>query len=123
MCPDKRPVSPAVNIVALKDEIVAQDVALTLSDLFPRTESVTVSDLQRLSRMIECRDAIQVAILEMSPAAFLTAPEAASLTSHGARVVLVGPTETGRGAGPFPFRTLEKPFTTEALVAVLTMDG
>lgn len=120
MCRIERRFSPAVNIVALQDEIVAQDVALTLTDLYPGTETVTVADRGLLSKIIESRDLVQIAVLEMTPSEFRAWPEAARLSARGARVLLIAPPEPPGAGAPFSYRTLEKPFTTEALVAVLT---
>lgn len=106
--------------MAFEDEIVAQDVILTLSDLCPDVASVSVCDPGRLPRIIASCDAIRFAILETGPFNFGAGPLVAALAARGAQVVLVGPTGTATEPGRSPFGVLEKPFTTDALIAVLS---
>lgn len=120
MCADGSPVEAGVNIVMVRDVIVAEDLLLTLSDLFPQFDVVSVPDLSQLRAALEPIHRIGVAVLEMSPADFRAGPFLAALKEKGARVLLLWTTD---GTAPdAEFSLLEKPFTTEALITLLRED-
>jgi hypothetical protein len=106
-----------VNIVMVRDMIVAEDLVQTLRDLFPQFEAVAVRDLCHLAHALDSLRRIGVAVIEMSPADFRHSPFLAALRARGARVVLLWTTEGEAVDGEFAL--LEKPFTTKSLVALL----
>lgn len=124
MCPADGQRSTAVNIVLMKDQVVAEDVVLTLSDLYPHVEAVAVPNLRLLSEMIDSLSTIRFAILEVSEQEFRANPNVANLNARGAHVILVDDLLDdgihGSACGAKSFCTLEKPFSTETLVACLS---
>ena len=117
MCADGAPVEAGVNIVMVRDVIVAEDLVLTLSDMFPHFDAVSVANLTSLAEVLEPIHRIGVAVLEMSPADFRAGTLLSVLKTKGARILLLWTTD---GDAPdADFSLLEKPFTTEALVALL----
>jgi hypothetical protein len=106
-----------VNLVMVRDMIVAEDLVQTLADLFPQFEAVAIRDVWQLADALDALPRIGVAVLEMSPTDFRNSPFVAALRARGARVVLLWTTDGEAADGEFAL--LEKPFTTDALVALL----
>lgn len=119
MYPVECTVLVGMNIVALKDQVVAQDVLLTLADVFPQTQSVAVTNDATLSTMLEDEGEIRIVVLEVSPALMLHNSRLKTLCANGTRVILIGQRDEAESLSAFPFQSLEKPFSTDALVSVL----
>lgn len=101
-------------LVALKQVVIAQDIAQTILDHDPEAEVILGGGF---SAMPEDR-LPHMAFLDLSPAEARSLAAARDLLAHGTRLVLIGDAAEAAGES-HPFWVLHRPFTSDAVLSLL----
>lgn len=102
----------AILIVAAQP-LVAQDIALTISDEMPDAQVIIAESIDEGIQAIVPFAAIAIAMVEMEESAFSDSPLMPALADKGAQICLIG----ARSGQRWP--TLPTPFSTDDLLLVL----
>ena len=105
-------------LIVLKQVVVAQDIALTLSDLNPAAQVVVASSHSEALAALAAVSSVALAIVNDGPQSFPHSDLCHAITLRGGRVVLVGTEaeDAGEAAG---WQVLHRPFTSDAVLALL----
>ncbi len=105
-------------LIMVQPALVAQDIALTISDHAPQAPLLFVSSADHALRALESVRAVAVAYLSMDPHVFAESGLASAIRSRGGNVMLIGDAAEDVGAG-VGWRALVRPFSIETVQATL----
>ena len=115
---DRRLPNDGLGLVLVRQELVAQDIALTLLD---RYGPAPIHMPHSIAEALECFAAasrVHAAVLELGPAEIEGSDLEREITSRGGRIVLFGKlAEAGAAGSRWP--VLHRPFTDSTLLAIL----
>lgn len=110
---------PRAYIVVLKHVVVAEDLAQIISDFDPQAKVLQVRDTPAALKAIRDVDAVRLAFLIDERHVEGWSDLVAAIFARGGRVVLI-PRSEGIEAAPFHnCLILDRPFTTEMVLATL----
>lgn len=103
-------------LIVLRHVVVAQDIALTLSDHDPGAPVLLATATTEALRLLEGAPCLRVAFVAEAPALFAGSSLEAAIAARGGRPVLIG---EAAEADPMGFAVLLRPFTTAAVLVHL----
>jgi hypothetical protein len=107
-------------LIAVKDFVVAQDIASTIRDLYPHADVLSVQSLNDAEKLIPAFRSISFAILDVKPPVLRDSPIGGVLADSRASILFLGePPQQGSPVAARAIRFLPKPFTTDGLVKAL----
>ena len=107
-------------LILLHPELVARDVALTISDQVPTANVIMARSPESAAQALDAVTTVAVAFLAMEPDAYVKSQLAEAIRARGGRAVLISDAAEAVGQGP-DWIALARPFTTECVVAVLAL--
>jgi hypothetical protein len=107
-------------LIAVKDFVVAQDIASTIRDLYPQADVLSVQSLDEAEKLIPAFRSISFAILDVKPPALGASRIGGILAESRASILFLGEApEQGSPVVARTIRFLPKPFSTAGLVEAL----
>jgi hypothetical protein len=105
----------ATYLIVLRHVLVAQDIAMTISDTDPEARIVTAaSEAEALPRLAGV-DRLTVAFVGQAPRAYGESALARAVRARGGRVVLLGEEAEAEGAA-MGYAVLVRPFATASIL-------
>ena len=111
--------SSEVCLVMTDEAVMAQDIALTLSDRFGSVPVILARTPAEALAQLEPVDRVLVAVADLSPEDFASSPLAHAVTARNGKVVLITDTEDLAEDLALPFTVLDRPFRSRMLLEVL----
>jgi hypothetical protein len=109
---------PATFLIVQPEVLIAQDIAMTLADLYPSARIVMVLTLADAQAAVKNIERLHTAFVAAAPHQFSASGLAAEIARRGGRAILLG--HDAEMAGPtLEWGILYQPFGTEAVAALL----
>jgi hypothetical protein len=106
---------PRTYLIVLRHVVVAQDIAMTITDMDPEARIVTAaSEAEALPRLAGVEH-LAVAFVGQAPRAYQDSALARAVLARGGRVVLMGEEAEAEGAA-LGYAVLVRPFSTEGIL-------
>ena len=106
-------------LVLTEEALMAQDIALTLSDRFGTVTILIARTPAEALAQLEPVDRVLVAVADLTPEEFASSPLAHAVTSRNGKVVLITDTEHLEDNLVLPFTLLDRPFRSRTLLDAL----
>ena len=113
--PDGQPVT---YLIVLRHILVAQDIAMTVSEFDPTARVVTVTSPAEAEERLKDIDAIALAFVGQGPDAYASSSLSWAVARRGGRVILLGEEAEAQGEA-HGFAVLSRPFTTANILSHL----
>ena len=115
--------STQVCLVMTEEAVMAQDIALTLSDRFGGVRILLAKTPAEALAQLAPVDRVLVAVADLTPEEVASSPLAHAVTSRNGKVVLITDTEHIEENLVLPFTLLDRPFQSRTLLDVLPPPG